>query len=142
MRIAVAVALVGVVVLVMTLRHRAPGAGGPGQRYDYKPQPQNRPGGVSVRPMDTDIFAAIEKGDLSHAQLLDLFKDRPYHVKLVANGEDHRVGFVLIDFHRSGQWNERWELKQEGVLRYTLGGAEDSPPGVMFTLRAGYWIPH
>jgi hypothetical protein len=111
----------------------------PGQTFDYRPRPQVNPGGVLVRPMDADIFGAIEKGNLTRAQLLDLFPDRPYHVKLVADGGDRRVNFVLIDLQRAGHWDERWEIKPDGVFRHTASG---SPTDVMFTLRVGHWIPH
>ncbi len=137
-RVAIAVAVVLVVAVIVVLGTRRAPLTAPTQAYDYKPIPHMVPGGVPLRPMDTDIFAAIEKGNLTHAQLLDLFPDRPYHVKLTANGEERRVEFVLIDLERDGKWDERWALrKDQGVDRRLIGD-----PNIMFTMRAGYWIPH
>jgi hypothetical protein len=140
--------MVGAVMLLVVLgigafRLRRPaGITAPGQTFDYKPGPNHSPGGVPVRPMDVDIFSAIEKGNLTRAQLLDLFPDRPYQVKLVANGETRRVGIVLVDLHRSHKWDERWQLRDDGVFRYTHGADDNASPEILFTLRAGYWIPH
>jgi hypothetical protein len=139
--VAVALACVAAIAIgVFALRPRH--SDWPAQKYDYKAQAQIMPGGVPLRPMDADIFAAIEKGNLSRKQLLDLFPDRPYHVQLSGNSAEHWIGFALIDLHRTGKWDERWELKKDGVNRYGLGNSDEAPAGVMFTLRAGYWIPH
>lgn len=141
--VAAALAVVFAVAVFLLPKPRPTAGGKAGQRFDYKPWPHVVPGGVPVRPMDADIFAAIEKGNISHAQLLDLFPDRPYHVKLVGNSAERTIGFVLIDLHRSGKWDEHWELKTDGtVSRRTLTDTEDSPSNVLFTLRAGYWVPH
>jgi hypothetical protein len=140
--IVIAVALVPVAAIILAFGPHRPAA--PEQKpqaYDYKPHPNLKPGGVPLRPMDNDIFAAIERGRLTRAQLLDLFPDRPYHVKLVADSAEHWVNTVVIDLDRNGRWDERWELKKEGVFRHTHGGPDDSDQ-IMFTMFGGFWIPH
>jgi hypothetical protein len=95
--------------------------------------------GMPLRPMDLDIFAMIEKGDVANPQ--DAFPSQPYRVSIM---RDHLSGYVVlvtIDLDRNGRIDERWKLTPDAVERHTSPG----PNGTFtddFALRGGKWLPH
>jgi hypothetical protein len=110
----------------------------PGQVYDYLPSGRSKTG-VPLRPMDNEIFEAIARNHFTVERVLDLFPDRPYHVKLVANLATQRASGVLIDLDRDQKWDERWELRTDGCTRYVLT-PQKSNESPKFTLHEGHWI--
>jgi hypothetical protein len=111
------------------------------QVYDSKPEGGFQ-AGISLRPMDTEIFDAIAKGGLDRNAHLDLFPGRPYHVKLIGSLADQWIGMVVIDMERDGKWDERWKLKEDRVERTVFRDEFSGGMEVMYTLNHGRWQPH
>jgi hypothetical protein len=99
--------------------------------------------GIPLRDMDRDIFAKLKDPALDRTALLDLFPDRPYHVRVIGSVMEHRFGLVLVDFERDGKWDEKWDLMKPGeVTRHVEhDGAANGQP-VDYTLVHGKWQPH
>jgi hypothetical protein len=139
-------------VVVISLRHRAATAaaaappppsseGAPPHKpqvYDYKEPPMVKIG-PPLRPMDSEILDAIAVGEFTHAQRLDLFPDRPYHVKLIGSVPDRWISIVMIDLDRDGKWDEKWTLKPDSVIRLDFDDREPMG-GKPFMLRHGQWV--
>src|SRR5581483_599307 len=98
------------------------------QTFDYIPSGKIK-GGFPLRPMDTEIFETILRNHLTLDRVLDLFPDKPYHVKLVADLQTQRVIGVMIDLERDGRWDERWEMRTNGCTRHLLStkNSNESP---------------
>jgi hypothetical protein len=94
--------------------------------------------------MDNDIFARIEKGDFKREELRDVFPGRPYHVQFMGSSEENWISVVLVDLDRDGKWDERWEMKPEGVTRRVINKEEEEegPETTPFALRPGRWLPY
>ena len=133
--VVVLVPLGGFAIWKLTHR-RAPPASG--QKFDYVPT-GNIKGGISLRPMDTEIFQAIERNHLTLDRVLDLFPDKTYKVKLIADLQSQRVIGVMIDLDRDGRWDERWEMRTDGCTRHLLT-AKNSNESPSFALVQGRWI--
>lgn len=110
----------------------------PAQTFDYIPSGKIK-GGIPLRPMDTDIFEAIMRNHLTLERVLDLFPDRPYHVKLIADLQSQRVLGALIDLERDGRWDEKWEMRTDGCTRVLLT-AQNSNESPSFSLVTGRWV--
>jgi hypothetical protein len=109
------------------------------QSYNYAPV-QGLKAGMPLRPMDFDILQKIEEGTYKREDMPDLFPNRPYQVRLVGSPVEHWIYTVMIDLERDGKWDERWEMKKDRVVRYTIGGGEDQD-NVPWALRPGHWLP-
>lgn len=98
--------------------------------------------GVALRPMDKDIFAAMQDPTLARERMTDVFPDRPYKVRLIGNGPEHKYQVVVIDLDRDGKREERWDLKPGSVTRTVPRdpNAPDSP--TKYTLAHGRWQLH
>lgn len=110
-------------------------------RFDFRPNPMVKSGAL-LRPMDSEIFEVLEKGELRREDLLEVFPNKPYRVRFVVSGGERRVISVLIDLNRDGVWDERWDIKAAGAMeRWELvnGSSKDAQ---LFTLWGGRWLPH
>ncbi len=118
---------------------------GPPPGQTRPPKPQTYPtttssvkwAGVPLRPMDLEIFAMIEKGDIGDGR--DVFPKRPYQVTIMRDHISGYVMLVMIDTKRSGTIDERWKLTPDSVMRQVAdekGRFLDD-----FSLRAGLWTP-
>jgi hypothetical protein len=110
------------------------------QTYNYQPVP-GLTSGMALRPMDYDILKRIEDGDYKRTDMLDLFPDRPYQVKMIGSPVEHWINAVLIDLDRDGKWDEKWAMKLESVTRHTMGKGEDDDK-VPWALQPGRWLPY
>jgi hypothetical protein len=108
------------------------------QHFDLKELPEFK-AGVGLRPMDKEVFERLADPKLQRTDLLDLFPDRPYKVRVVGSVQERRYGMVMIDADRNGKWDEKWVLKGDQVLRTVM--AEDEPP-IEFNLAHGRWQAH
>jgi hypothetical protein len=110
----------------------------PAQTFNYVPSGRSK-AGIPLRPMDTDIFEAITKNHLTLERAMDLFPDRPYHVKLVADLQSQRVLGALIDLDRDGRWDERWQMRTDGCTRTPLS-TKNGDGSRSFNLVDGHWV--
>ena len=137
--VVVLVPLGGYAIWKLTKRHSPSLATpAPAQTYDYVPSGKIK-GGIPLRPMDTEIFQAIERNHFTLERVLDLFPDKPYHVKLVADLQTQRVVGVMVDLERDGRWDERWEMRTDGCTRHVLK-SPNSNESPSFALVQGRWI--
>jgi len=99
--------------------------------------------GVSLRPMDHDIIAALQSGHVERSQVTDLFPDKPYQVRLAGSPATQQFRFVLIDLNRDGKWDERWDLGEPGqIKREVMHDPDALGHDTMYTLNQGKWQPH
>jgi hypothetical protein len=99
--------------------------------------------GIPQRDIDHEIFAKLKDPALERTTLLDLFPDRPYHVRVVGSVMEHRFGLVLIDFERDGKWDEKWDLMKPGeIKRHVEHEQAAGGQPVDYTLVHGKWQPH
>ena len=111
------------------------------QQFDLTDDPRNA-SGVPLRPMDHDIFTLITSLQLDRTRMPDVFPDRPYRVTFIGSIAERRIGLVMIDLDRDGKFDERWDLKRDGVVRNVLKDpAADGNP-VNYSLAHGRWQPH
>jgi hypothetical protein len=113
----------------------------PPQQFDIKEDPTFH-GGVPLRPMDRDIFAALADEHLQRLQLLDLLPDRPYKVRVVGSAAERRYGALTIDLDRDGKIDERWLLKGNEVSRDVPEDPASGGQPIHYTLTHGRWQPH
>jgi hypothetical protein len=99
--------------------------------------------GIPLRDMDRDVFAKLKDPALDRTALIDLFPDRPYHVRVIGSVMEHRFGLVLVDFERDGKWDEKWDLMKPGeVSRHVEHDPSAGGKAVDYTLVHGKWQPH
>jgi len=112
----------------------------PPQIYQTTPGPH--PGlGQPLRTLDIDTFDRIARADYQRQEMLDLFPGRPYHVKLVGSFTDRWIDAVMVDVERDGHFDERWDLKPDGVFRRVIGPGQEFDAATPFMLRNGLWLP-
>lgn len=107
--------------------------------------------GIPMRPMDHDIIAAVQSGKVERKDVLDLFPDKPYRVRLVGSPASQTFVYVLIQMDRTAKqdpdprqaWDERWDLREPGTIkRYVFRDPNAQGEQVMYTLTKGRWQPH
>jgi hypothetical protein len=111
------------------------------QVFDLAEDPRAK-AGIPLRPMDRDIFDQITHLRLERSQLRDVFPDRPYRVVFVGSVAEHHIGLVMIDLDRDGKFEERWDLKRDGVTRMVQQDPSAEGAQVKYTLSHGRWQPH
>jgi hypothetical protein len=92
--------------------------------------------------MDREIFQLLTSGDLVRERMRDVFPDKPYLVRFLGSAAEKRVGMVMIDLDRDGQFEERWDFKPGQVHRTVHADPNAGGQPVMYTLHHGHWLPH
>lgn len=99
--------------------------------------------GISLRPMDHDIIAALQSGTVARTAMPDVFPDRPYDVRFAGNPETQTFAYVLVDLNRDGTIDEKWDLTKPGAIeRVVFHDPDARNQKVMYTLVKGKWQPH
>jgi hypothetical protein len=111
------------------------------QVFDLAEDPRAK-GGIPLRPMDRDIFDRITHLRIDRSQMRDVFPDRPYRVQFVGSIAEHHIGLVMIDLDRDGKFDERWDLKRDGVTRMVQQDPSADGTPVKYSLSHGRWQPH
>jgi hypothetical protein len=111
------------------------------QVFDLAEDPRAK-SGIPLRPMDRDIFDQITHLRIERSEMRDVFPDRPYRVQFVGSVAEHHIGLVMIDLDRDGKFDERWDLKRDGVTRMVQQDPAAGGAPVKYTLSHGRWQPH
>jgi hypothetical protein len=112
------------------------------QFYAYKPDP-NVHAGLPLRPMDEEILEAINNESFEEKDMLDLFPQKPYRVRLVGSKKEHWIMGAMIDLERDGKWDESWEMKPDMLVRrLTEDSGRPKSEAAIFQLRPGHWLPY
>jgi len=116
---------------------------GPSRPHWNTEENPNWHAGVSLRPMDRDIIAALESGTVARKDMTDVFPDRPYKVRFAGSATTETFAYVLIDMNRDDKWDEKWDLTEPGSIKRTVFHDPDAlGEQIMFTLVQGRWQPH
>jgi hypothetical protein len=70
---------------------------------------------AKLRPMDRAILELVARP--THANLEDVFPDRPYEVNLYRDGVGSTIDRVKIDLDRDGTWDEMWSVEGDDIRR-------------------------